>query len=186
MDVKLLFNKKNLMRKTNIIFFIVFVLLTFIDQISKYMAVRFLKGTDIVLIPDVLELHYLENKGAAWGIMQGQMWILVPITILVLAVIVVAFLWLPPVRKFTLLRLCLILLAAGALGNFIDRIMNQYVVDFIYFSLINFPVFNLADCFVCISATLILYCLLIKYKDEDFKQTAGDDGYGTKNSSNSE
>lgn len=176
MDVKLLFNKKNLMRKTNIIFFIVFVLLAFIDQMSKYIAARFLKETDIVLIPDVLELHYLENKGAAWGIMQGQMWILVSVTILVLAVIIIAFLWLPPVRKFTLLRFCLVLLAAGALGNFIDRIMNQYVVDFIYFSLINFPVFNLADCFVCISAALILYCLLIKYKDEDFKQTAGDDG----------
>lgn len=166
MKLKLIFNKKNLIRKTNIIFFIMFVLLTFVDQISKYVAVHFLKGEDIVLIPDVLELHYLENKGAAWGILQGQMWILVPITVLVLAVIFIAFLRLPHASRFTLLRFCLTLLAAGALGNFIDRIMNQYVVDFIYFSLIDFPVFNLADCFVCISAVLILYCLLIKYKDE--------------------
>lgn len=172
MDIKLLFHKKNLLRKTNIIFFIMFVLLTFIDQISKYMATRFLKEKDIILIPDVLELHYLENKGAAWGIMQGKMWILVPVTFVVLAVIFIVFLKLPHARQFTLLRFCLTLLAAGALGNFIDRIMNQYVVDFIYFSLIDFPVFNVADCFVCISAALILYCLLIKYKDEDFKQTA--------------
>lgn len=185
MNMKLIFNKKNLMCKTNIMFFIMFVLLTFIDQISKYMAVHFLRDTDIVLIPDVLELHYLENKGAAWGIMQGQMWILVPITVLVLAVIFIVFLRLPQTRQFTLLRFCLTLLAAGALGNFIDRIINQYVVDFIYFSLINFPVFNLADCFVCISAVLILYCLLIKYKDEDFKQTAEEHGYGTNNKINS-
>lgn len=167
-NLKLYKNKLN--RKTNIIFFIVFVLLAFIDQISKYMAARILYDHDIVLIPGVLELHYLENKGAAWGILQNQTWLLISITLVVLVVIVVAFLKLPATRQFNLLRFCLVLLAAGALGNFIDRIMNHYVIDFIYFSLINFPVFNIADCFVCISAALILYCILFKYKDEDYEQ----------------
>lgn len=156
--------------KTNIIYFIVFVLLTFIDQISKYLAAHFLSSRDITIIPGVLELHYLENKGAAWGIMQNKTWILVSITIVVMIVIVYTFLKLPAGKRFRLLHFCLVLLASGALGNFIDRISNRYVIDFIYFSLINFPVFNLADCFVCISAILILYCILFKYKDDDFKK----------------
>ena len=136
----------------------------------KVYCYRFLSSRDITIIPGVLELHYLENKGAAWGIMQNKTWILVSITIVVMIVIVYTFLKLPAGKRFRLLHFCLVLLASGALGNFIDRISNRYVIDFIYFSLINFPVFNLADCFVCISAILILYCILFKYKDDDFKK----------------
>lgn len=156
--------------KTNIIFFIMFVLLTCTDQISKQLAAHFLRGKDISVIPDVLQLHYLENKGAAWGILKNQTWLLITITVIVLIVIAYVFYKLPDRKKFWLLRFCLVLLAAGALGNFIDRMVNHYVIDFIYFSLIHFPVFNLADCFVCISAGLILYCILFKYKDEDFEK----------------
>lgn len=158
--------------KTNIIFFIMFVLLTCTDQISKKIADGFLRTDDIELIPGVLQLHYLENKGAAWGILKNQTWFLITITLVVLVVIAYVFYKLPDNRKFWLLRFGLVLLAAGALGNFIDRMINHYVIDFIYFSLINFPVFNLADCFVCISAVLILYCILFKYKDDDFEWRA--------------
>lgn len=162
--------------KTNIIFFIMFVLLTCTDQISKQLAVRYLRGNDISVIPNVLQLHYLENKGAAWGILQNQTWLLIAITVVVLIVIAYIFYKLPEGKKFWLLRFGLVLLAAGALGNFIDRMANHYVIDFIYFSLINFPVFNLADCFVCISAGLILYCVLFKYKDEDFEKATVEKG----------
>lgn len=169
MNSKLNQNHKNIFAsKTNIIFFIMFVLLVFIDQLSKQAALKFLRDSDITLIPGVLELHYLENKGAAWGILQDKTWLLLAVTAAVLFVIVYVFYRLPYGEKFRFLRFCIILLAAGALGNFIDRIMNHYVIDFIYFSLINFPVFNFADCFVCISAALILYCILFKYKDADF------------------
>lgn len=164
-------NNKHI-RKTNIIFFIMFVLLTCMDQISKKIADEFLRTDDIELIPGVLQLHYLENKGAAWGILKNQTWFLITITLIVLVVIAYVFYKLPDNHKFWLLRFGLVLLAAGALGNFIDRIINHYVIDFIYFSLINFPVFNLADCFVCISAGLILYCILFKYKDDDFERGA--------------
>lgn len=154
--------------KTNIMYFIMFVLLTFIDQWSKLAAFRYLQGQSITLIPNVLELRYLENKGAAWGIMQNQTGLLLAITAVVLVVIGYAFYRIPSTKHFGLFRFCLVLLSAGALGNFIDRIFHHYVVDFIYFSLIDFPVFNFADCLVCISAVMILYCLLFKYKDEDF------------------
>ena len=176
--------------KTNIIFFIVFVLLVFIDQAGKRAAYLFLRDADIELVPGVLELHYLENKGAAWGMMQNQTWILITITAIVLIVIACVFFRLSRLsnakfsngtpangtysnescstgHNFLFLRFCLVLLAAGALGNLIDRIMNHYVIDFIYVSLIDFPVFNFADCFVSISAVLILYCILFRYKDMD-------------------
>ena len=173
--------------KTNIIFFIMFVLLVFIDQAGKRAAFLFLRDSDIELIPGVLELHYLENKGAAWGMMQNQTWIPIAITAIVLIVIACVFFRLSNGRfsngkfsngrfsngscslgnQFRFLRFCLVLLAAGAFGNLIDRVMNHYVIDFIYVSLIDFPVFNFADCFVSISAVLILYCILFRYKDMD-------------------
>lgn len=169
MDMKRKSHKNRLSGKTNIIFFIMFVLLTFIDQMSKIAAAHFLADKDINLISGVLKLHYLENKGAAWGILQNRTWLLVSITVIVLIALIIIYYKLPAAKKFSLLRFCLVLLAAGAVGNVIDRIVNHYVIDFIYFSLIDFPVFNFADCFVCISAILILYCILFKYKDEDFK-----------------
>lgn len=161
-------NKYMLMSKTNIICFIMFVLLTFIDQLTKMAAFRYLREESIKLVPNVLELRYLENKGAAWGIMQNQRELLLAITAVVLVVIAYALYRLPDTKHFLLLRCCLVLLSAGALGNFIDRIFHHYVIDFIYFSLIDFPVFNFADCLVCVSAVMILYCLLFKYKDDDF------------------
>lgn len=163
-------NKYVLISKTNIICFIMFVLLTFIDQLTKLAAFRYLREESIKLVPNVLELRYLENKGAAWGIMQNQTGLLLAITAVVLVVIAYALYRLPDTKHFLLLRICLVLLSAGALGNFIDRICHHYVIDFIYFSLIDFPVFNFADCLVCISAVMILYCLLFKYKDEDFSR----------------
>lgn len=153
--------------KTNIIFIVMFVFLTLFDQWTKWLAVRHLTNNDIPLIQGVLELHYLENRGAAWGMLQNQTWFLVIIPILVLIALIYGYLQLPAEKKYTLLRFSLILLAAGAVGNFIDRLINRYVVDFIYFSLIDFPVFNVADCYVCISSALILYCILIKHRDDN-------------------
>lgn len=154
-------------RKTNILFFIMFVLLVLIDQAGKKAALHFLRESDIELIPGVLELHYLENKGAAWGMLQNRTWVLIAVTTIVLIVIATVFYRLSKENRYLFLRSCLVLLAAGALGNLIDRMINHYVIDFIYFSLIDFPVFNFADCFVCISAVLILYCILFRYKDLD-------------------
>lgn len=161
--------KTKLLRKTNIMFLIMFVLLTFIDQITKHIAANTLQDKDIILFPGVLQLRYLENKGAAWGMLQNRTWFLLIITVIVLIIVFVAFVKIPAAKKFHLLRFCLILLTAGAIGNFIDRIVNHYVIDFIYFSLINFPIFNVADCYVCISAVLILYCVIFFYKDEDYQ-----------------
>ncbi len=146
-----------------------FILLTLVDRITKCVAAVQLAAHDVILIPGVLEFHYLENRGAAWGILQNQFWLLMSITLVVIVILTLIYLHLPYTKRFHFFRFSLVLLTAGAIGNLVDRAVNRYVVDFIYFSLIDFPVFNIADCYVCISAVLILYCLLFRYQDEEFK-----------------
>lgn len=144
-----------------------FVFLIAADQITKKLAASYLLKGDIELIPDIFSLHYLENRGAAWGMFQNAFWLFYIITAIVLVVMVLFYARIPLDKHYHLLRFSILLLCAGAIGNFIDRAVNHYVVDFIYFSCINFPVFNIADCYVCISAVLLIYCLMIKYKDEE-------------------
>lgn len=152
----------------NMLYAGIFILLLAIDRITKQMAIRYVMKQEIELIPDILSLHYLENRGAAWGWFQNATWLFVLVTIVVIAAMVYFYSHIPMEKKYSLLRVSIIILSAGAVGNFIDRMMWRYVVDFIYVKWINFPVFNVADCYVCISAVMLLYCLLVKYKDEDF------------------
>ncbi len=153
---------------TNLVFSGVFILLIAADRITKELAKTHLMGGDIQLIPGVLSLHYLENRGAAWGILQNAFWLFLIITVAVLVILAFFYARIPFERSYLLLRFTLILLAGGAVGNFIDRAVWHYVVDFIYFEWIDFPVFNVADCFVCVAAFLLIYCILFHYKDEDF------------------
>lgn len=153
---------------TNILFSLFFVLLIAFDRISKNLAIQNLRGNEIELIPGVFSFHYLENPGAAWGMLPNAIWLFATITVVVMAAMVYFYGKIPFERKYILLRFTIILLASGAVGNFIDRIMWHYVVDFLYLKCINFPVFNIADCYVCIAAVLLMYCLLFRYKEEDF------------------
>ncbi len=159
---------KNKLLITNFIFSAAFILLIAADQFTKKLANVYLAQGDIDIIPNVLKLHYLTNRGAAWGMFEGAQFLFIGITIVVIIGMIYYYVRIPFEKKYLLLRFSLILLAAGAVGNFIDRVRYQYVVDFIYVECINFPVFNVADCFVCISAVLLIYCLLFRHKNEDF------------------
>ncbi len=129
-----------------------------VDQMMKSWAVAHLKGqAEIVLWPGVFELTYVENRGAAFGMLQGQRWLFTVLTVVVILGLVYVYLRLLPGRKFRLTRMCCIGVLAGAIGNLIDRILLQYVVDMFYFKLIDFPVFNVADCYVVVCG--ILFCL---------------------------
>ncbi|MBR1635466.1 MAG: signal peptidase II [Lachnospiraceae bacterium] len=158
-----------------LIFFLVStVLLCAVDAFTKQLAVRLLQGRDdVVLIPGALQLHYLENTGAAFGILRGQMWIFCVLTVVVCFGIVSVLLRLPLERRFMPLAAVLIFLLAGAFGNFADRIRLHYVVDFIYFSLINFPVFNIADIYVTCSVFVLILLLLFYYSEEDLERVTG-------------
>ncbi len=153
---------------TNLVFSLVFIALIAIDRITKDLAIIHLRGNEIELVPGVLSLHYLENPGAAWGILPDAIWLFSIITVLVIAGMAYFYSRIPFEKKYLLLRVSIIMLASGSIGNFIDRMRWHYVVDFIYFKYIHFPVFNIADCYVCISALLLIYCLLFRYKEEDF------------------
>lgn len=143
--------------------------LTALDQWTKHLAVVHLKGQkSIELIPGVFELQYLENRGAAFGMMQNQQWFFILLTSAYLLAVVVIYFKIPRTKRFFLLHFLAVLLTSGALGNFIDRVRLQYVVDFFYFSLIDFPIFNVADIFVVVSFFLLMFCVLFVYKDEEF------------------
>ncbi len=130
-----------------------------------------LAGQDpVILIKNVFQLRYLENRGAAFGIMQGRAVLFVVITIVVCAVIVFLYARIPFERKFRILRVLMVFIAAGAVGNFIDRVSQNYVVDFFYFNLINFPIFNVADIYVTVSIIVLVLVIIFKYKDDDLAE----------------
>lgn len=138
-------------------------LLSFLDQVFKWLAVQHLSGKpDIKLIKGVLELTYVENRGIAWGLFPGMRWLVLGVTSLVIGIVLYVFL----TRRFgnhRLLNIGGVLVAAGGVGNLIDRLVYGYVVDFIQFKFIDFPVFNFADCCVVIGAVLILIYFFFFY-----------------------
>ena len=158
-------------RKRFLIGIFLIIILTIFDRISKVWAAKTLsQGYDIVIIPGVLELHYLENTGAAFSILTGKVSFFLIITIIMCCFIVYVAINLPREKKFTPFFICLAVLFAGALGNFYDRLFYHYVVDFISFVLINFPVFNVADIYVTVSMAIIILLVLFYYSDEDISR----------------
>ena len=142
-----------------------------LDQYTKYLAVIHLKdkkpNNNINIINGVLELNYLENTGAAFGVLENQKAFFIFVAVVVLSVIGYVLLKTPDHKKYGILHISLSLIAAGAIGNMIDRIRLNYVVDFIYFSLINFPIFNVADMYVTVSTAVLMILLLFVYKESD-------------------
>ncbi len=146
---------------------VIFLLIT-ADQYTKEMAVVHLKDKPAyIIINGVLELNYLENKGAAFGMLQNQKFFFIFVAIVILGVISYVLYKIPDNKKYTILHLLLSMIAAGAIGNMIDRIRLNYVVDFIYFVLINFPIFNVADIYVSVSTFVLVLLLLFFYKEND-------------------
>ena len=146
------------------------IVLLVADQITKHLAVVNLKGgNDIILIDRVLRLHYLENKGAAFGMFQDRQ--IVFAVVAVAMVIFVSYIYkkIPHTNRYFMLRFSAVLVVAGAIGNVIDRIILNYVVDFIYFELIDFPVFNVADIYVVVACILFAISILFVYKDEELE-----------------
>lgn len=139
-----------------------------LDQFTKYLAVIHLKDKPAyIIINGVLELNYLENKGAAFGMLQNQKAFFIFVAVVILGVIGYVLFKTPDHKKYKILHVLLSLIAAGAIGNMIDRIRLNYVVDFIYFVLINFPIFNVADIYVTVSTAALIILLLFVYNEND-------------------
>ena len=147
-----------------------FLVLAAFDLFTKSVAVSALGGGKrIPLIPGVLEFYYIQNRGAAFGIFQDGTFILGMISAIALCTLIFVYLRIPDGKKYLPLRLVLIFIAAGAAGNLYDRITLQYVRDFIYFSLIDFPVFNVADIYVTCSVFILAFLILFYYKEDDLQ-----------------
>ncbi len=132
----------------------------------------------VVLIENVFELRVIPNYGMAWGMLQNKQWIFVVITPIVLALAVWFYLKMPAEKKFTPMRVLTVLLAGGAIGNLLDRLFRGdfcqgYVVDMFYVKAIDFPVFNVADSFICVSFALLAILVIFKYSEEDFDRMFG-------------
>lgn len=140
-----------------------------LDRVTKFFAQTFLMGTDgIVIIKNILRLQYLENRGAAFGMLQNKQiffWIL---TVVVAVFLIWFFIRVPKNKYYRPIIFAVAILFSGAIGNFIDRIANKYVIDFIYFEIIDFPIFNVADIYVTISVILLLVLVIFHYKESDF------------------
>lgn len=146
------------------------VVLVLADQYTKMLAVAHLKGQEpFVIVQGVFELLYSENRGAAFGMMQGRQGFFFLIGAVVLAAASYAMYKMPSWKnsRYHWLKLCVIMITAGALGNMVDRVSQGYVVDFLYFSLIDFPIFNVADIYVTVSAALLVVLMFFYYTEEE-------------------
>ena len=151
-------------------FFVSTAVFIWFDQWSKKLASVSLKNqSEIVVWKGVFEFRYLENRGAAFGMLQGRQVFFFLVAAIVLAGVGYALYRMPFTKRYLPLGGCMVLLTAGALGNMIDRISQQFVVDFLYFCLIDFPIFNVADCYVTIAAFFLVILVMWYYKDEDLE-----------------
>ena len=145
-----------------------FIVLILIDQFTKYLAVTFLKDDGpFIIIDGVFQLRYLENRGAAFGMMQGRQYLFVAGAAVIVLLIAYFYQKMPMTKKYIPLRICAVLLCSGAIGNMIDRLKLNYVVDFFYFDLIDFPIFNVADCYVVVACIAFVFLILFYYKEDD-------------------
>ena len=147
---------------------VLFAVLVGLDLMTKLWAQNTLPEKPISLIQGVFELRYLENRGAAFGLLQNQRTFFIILTIIFLAAMVYAYMRIPSDKKYLPLRLLVIIVSAGAFGNFYDRLTLTYVRDFLlYFSLIDFPIFNVADIYVTCSAVAFFIMIVFVYKEDD-------------------
>ena len=137
------------------------------DQFTKIWAASELAvNGPIVVVEGAFEFRYCENTGVAFSLLEDQRWLFIPLSILI-SVVMLLMLYRSPLRRRFLFSCVCVLIAAGGIGNLIDRIVYGYVIDFLYFKLINFPIFNFADCCVSIGAVLLFVFFLFVYKEDE-------------------
>ena len=145
-------------------YYLIALLIILIDQFTKWLVVKYMTlGESITIIEDLLYITSHRNRGAAWGILQGQMWFFYIVTTVVIIGIVYY------IRKYStdkLTGISLGLILGGAIGNFIDRIFRNEVVDFVhtYIFSYSFPVFNVADASLCVGVGLMVIAMFLEEK----------------------
>jgi signal peptidase II len=153
------------------VYYAIAIIVVLLDQFTKWLVVKYMElGESIPLITNFLYLTSHRNKGAAWGILQGQMWFFYIITTVVIIGIVLFLQRMP--KKEKLMGWSLSFMLGGAIGNFIDRLFRKEVVDFIntYIFTYDFPIFNIADSALVIGVGLFFIHTLLEGKQEKENQ----------------
>ncbi|CAM3929319.1 lipoprotein signal peptidase [Staphylococcus xylosus] len=144
------------------------IVILLLDQITKFIVASSMRvGDSFNVIPHFLNITSHRNNGAAWGILSGKMSFFYIITIIILVVLIVFYI--KEAKQHLLMQVAISLLFAGALGNFIDRVLHGEVVDFVDTNIFgyNFPIFNVADSSLTIGVLLIVIALLTDMKKEE-------------------
>lgn len=160
------------MRKKKLLFldFFLILFLVALDQTIKYFASAILEQQgSIVLFEGVLQLTFLKNNGGILGFLQNQTPFILFMAGILLLVILYLLIKLPDKPRFAVLHPVLSCLLAGAIGNLTDRLRFGYVIDYIYFLGIDFPIFNFADILISLSTIVLLFLLLFYYKEKDLE-----------------
>jgi signal peptidase II len=147
-------------------FFAGIFIIAILDQTAKLFAAGLLPSVKTVsLIENVFHLTYVENTGAGFGAFSGYTCFLIALTLLVIIAVVVFMVVRRP--KNCVFVTALTFMMGGAVGNVVDRIRLGYVIDFFDFCLIDFPVFNVADCFITVGAVIFaVYVIFLSDKKE--------------------
>ncbi len=146
-----------------------------VDQLTKWLAVVNLKGSESLMIIDgILSLTYAQNTGAAWSMLSDHQWILIAATsVMLIALMVVLLSGMFKNHKAALVGG--VMVAAGGIGNLIDRIFRGFVVDFIKTEFMDFPIFNIADCLIVVGAIwLFVYFVFIYSEPDKIKKKKGE------------
>ena len=142
---------------------ILFIVLLAIDQISKWAVdANMHLQQSIEIIPGFFRITYLHNTGAAWSMLEGKMWFFYIITLI--ALVAMIYFYVHSEKHDMLFRTGIVCMAAGTVGNLIDRLVFQHVRDFIDFVIFgyDFPVFNIADMALCFGVFLIIVDILLE------------------------
>lgn len=144
------------------------IALIFLDQGTKLLALAQLKPIhNMTVVDGFLDFTFVENRGVAFGMFSGQRWFILLLTGIIAVGLIYFYRMLPKKKEYIPVRISLMLVLTGAIGNMIDRVMRGYVVDFFEFTFFEWPVFNVADIYVVVGVILLAWQILFVVQDED-------------------
>lgn len=160
----------NVIKARPLISIIIIFVCVGIDQLTKLFAINNLRdlADEIPVINKVFGLYYVENKGISFSMLSSKMALIIIITSIIMLILIYIMIRTPKTKYFMPFSIVLSVIVGGAAGNMIDRIFRGFVIDFIMLDFINFPIFNVADIFVCVGLFILVILIIFKYKDKDF------------------
>ena len=160
----------NVIKARPLISIIIIFVCVGIDQLTKLLAINNLRdlADEIPVINKVFGLYYVENKGISFSMLSSKMALIIIITSIIMLILIYVMIRTPKTKYFMPFSIVLSVIIGGAAGNMIDRIFRGFVIDFIMLDFINFPIFNVADIFICVGLFILVILIIFKYKDKDF------------------